>query len=44
MGKKNIPFSSVAQQDLNTTNNHFETAKVSVLVNFTCIIFGVKKL
>ena len=27
-----------------TKNNHFETAKVFVLVNFTCMIFGVKKL
>jgi len=28
-----------------STNNHyFETAKVFVLVNFTCMIFGVKKL
>ena len=27
-----------------STNNHFEAAKVFVLVNFTCMIFGVKKL
>jgi len=40
--EKKIPFSSVAQQ--NHTNNYFKTAKVFVLVNFTCIIFEVKKL